>query len=111
MNPDQLTTALQAVLDALGAPATPSARPVPEGPPEAQFMTVAEFAARLGVCEKTVRDMLKAGMPHVRPTPRIIRVRVALAEKWLAEATNRGRAARAMKPCAVEAPPEKPLIA
>jgi hypothetical protein len=65
---------------------------------------VAEFAARLGVCDKTVREMLRAGMPHVRPTPRVIRVRVALAETWLAEATNRGRAARAMKPGAVEAP-------
>lgn len=85
------------ILESLLVAIRPTAPAVPAAPAPPEFMTVAEFAERLGVCERTVREMLKAGMPHVRPSPRVIRVRVALAERWLADETNRRSAARAMK--------------
>jgi hypothetical protein len=100
MNSPDVATALELLLTALRAPPAPA---VPAEPVAPDFMTVADFAQRLGVCERTVRNMLKAGMPHVRPTPRVVRVRVVLAEKWLADETNRGSAARAMKLGAIAA--------
>ncbi len=90
MNP--VATALDALFAALRAP-VPSA---PIAPKEPEFMTVAEFAQRLDVCERTVRNFIKAGMPHVRPSLRIVRIRVEAAERWLVEQTGRGSAARAM---------------
>lgn len=92
-NGHDVAQAIELLVAALRAPAPPAAPAAPTGP---EFMTVTEFAERLGVCERTVRNMLKAGLPHVRPSPRVIRVRVALAEKWLADETNRGSAARAI---------------
>ncbi len=94
MNGPEVASVLESLLTALRAPAAPAAPAAPLGP---EFMTVAEFAQWLGVCERTVRNMLKVGLPHVRPSPRVVRIRVAPAEKWLADETNRGSAARAMK--------------
>jgi excisionase family DNA binding protein len=101
VNGPDVATALELLLAALRAPPPPAAAPAALVEPE--FMTVADFAQRLGVCDRTIRNMLKAGMPHVRPTPRVVRIRVAPAEKWLADETNRGRATRAMKLGAIEA--------
>jgi hypothetical protein len=56
--------------------------PAPSVPP---FLSVADFAVRIGVTEKVVRQMIADGMPHVRPRPRLTRVAVPQAEAWMAE--------------------------
>ena len=77
---------LEALLEAV-RPSAPAAASLPVLP---EYETVADFASRLGVSEKTVRRMLSSGLPHERPRPRLIRIPVERAQKWLAEQTARG---------------------
>jgi hypothetical protein len=51
---------------------------------EPEYLSVADFAARLGVTERAVRQMVAEGMPHVRPRPRLTRIVVAQAVAWMA---------------------------
>ena len=67
-------------------------------PPTAEYLTVAELAARLAVQpQKTVRRMLADGMPHERPRPRLIRIPVARAESWIAGQSEHDRIALATR--------------
>jgi len=49
------------------------------------FMTVEEYARRIRVRPATVRRMVREeNLPHVRPRPRLIRIRVRDADQWVA---------------------------
>lgn len=49
------------------------------------FMTVEEYALRIRVRPATVRRMVREeNLPHVRPRPRLIRIRVQDADQWVA---------------------------
>ncbi len=67
------------------------------------FLTVAEFAERLHVGEKTVRRMVSDGMPHERPRPRLIRIPLAKAEAWIAAQTDKASIAHAQERATVDA--------
>jgi excisionase family DNA binding protein len=48
-------------------------------------MTVEEYAARIRVQPATVRRMVREeNLPHVRPRPRLIRIKVREADQWVA---------------------------
>ncbi|HMY16573.1 MAG TPA: excisionase family DNA-binding protein [Polyangium sp.] len=52
---------------------------------EPTFMTVEEYARRIRVQPATVRRMVREeNLPHVRPRPRLIRIRVHEADQWVA---------------------------
>lgn len=74
--------------------AAPPPEPTTEPPP---YESIAGFAARLDVSEKTVRRMIVEGMPHKRPRPRTVRIPVADAEAWIAGQTERGGIAMAQR--------------
>lgn len=80
---------------------TAPAAPLPPALPE--YETVAEFAARLGVSEKTVRRMLASGLPHERPRPRLIRIPVSKANLWLAEQTAQNSVETARRRATIDA--------
>ena len=49
-----------------------------------RLITVNEAAARLGLSPLTIRRLIREGkLPHVRPTPRAVRVREADLEAFL----------------------------
>jgi hypothetical protein len=60
----------------------------PRAPDVPPFLSVTDFAVRIGVTEKAVRQMIADGMPHVRPRPRLTRVAVPQAERWMAERSH-----------------------
>src|SRR5262245_35639136 len=95
----QLVFLLESLLVAV-RPAAPAA-PVPLALPE--YETVAEFAARLGVSQKTVRRMLGSGLPHERPRPRLIRIPVDRAQRWIAEQTAIGNVETAQRRATIDA--------
>jgi len=75
-----------AKLPASTIPPPPSALPT--------FMTVDEYARRIRVQPATVRRMVREeNLPHVRPRPRLIRIRVREADQWVA-ARSSGALAR-----------------
>lgn len=60
------------------------------------YMTVEEYARRIRVRPSTVRRMVREeNLPHVRPRPRLIRIRVRDADQWVAARTS-GAIARRM---------------
>ena len=62
---------------------TESTSPPPSSSP--LFMTVEEYAARIRVQPATVRRMVRdENLPHVRPRPRLIRIKVREADQWVA---------------------------
>jgi hypothetical protein len=61
-------------------PAEAPAAPIP--PPA--YMTPIEFARHVRLAPATIRKMADEGMPHTRPRPRSIRIKVAEAEEWIA---------------------------
>ncbi len=82
---------IRAKLDELLSPADATIESAPE------LTTVDEYAARIKVAPATVRRMARQdGLPHVRPRPRTIRIKVAEADQHLAakaprSATTLGR--------------------
>jgi excisionase family DNA binding protein len=75
---------IRAKLDELLSPAEAPVEPAPE------LMTVDEYAARIKVAPATVRRMARQdGLPHVRPRPRTIRIKVAEADQHLAAKASR----------------------
>ena len=82
--PDPLVALIETVLVAVRASRQPA--PLPPSPPE--YLSVADFAARLQVTPRAVRAMLKDGMPYLRPRPRLIRIPVAGATAWIADRTK-----------------------
>jgi excisionase family DNA binding protein len=97
-----MSSAVLQMLEELFASAKQASPPAAPPTPPVEYMTVAEFAARIGTSEGTVREFCKEGMPHLRPRPRLTRIHVAQAEEWLraraatvyvAEAARLGRAA------------------
>lgn len=60
-----------------------SMEPVATPQPAPAYMSVSEYAERVGVCEQTVRRMIGEGLPHARPRPRVIRIRVTDADAWI----------------------------
>jgi excisionase family DNA binding protein len=75
---------IRARLDELLAPVAAPSDAAPE------FMTVDEYAARIKVAPATVRRMTRQdGLPHVRPRPRTIRIKVAEADQHLAAKASR----------------------
>jgi excisionase family DNA binding protein len=46
------------------------------------ILTVKEAAALLRVNVKTVHAMLADGLPHLRPSPRVIRIERAVLTSW-----------------------------
>ena len=81
----------------------PTAPAEPPPPVLPEYETVAEFAARLGLSEKTVRRMLASGLPHERPRPRLIRIPVNKAQTWLAEQTALGNVEAARHRATIDA--------
>lgn len=82
----------QRVLELLRAMLAEDA-PVTAPPPE--FMTAEEYGERIRATAATVRELVARGMPHVRPRPHMIRIKVAAADAWLEDRSSRpsGRAA------------------
>jgi len=60
----------------------------PAPAPQPVYLTIQEFAKRLGVTTKAVRGMLRDGMPHIRPRPRMIRIPIEKAEQWCQACTR-----------------------
>lgn len=57
----------------------------PEAPiPPPAYMTPIEFARHVRLAPATIRRMAGEGMPHTRPRRRLIRIKVAEAEAWIA---------------------------
>lgn len=81
-----LEAALRTIVSVLSRDAAPAAPVQPEAP---LFLTVAQFAERRQLCERTVRNLIARGMPCERPTRRIVRIPVAKAEAWIAAETAR----------------------
>jgi hypothetical protein len=75
---------LEQLLEAARGAEEPAPPPAPAAP---EYLSIADFAARLAITPKAVRGMLADGMPHARPRPRTIRIPVARAEAWIAERT------------------------
>lgn len=78
-----LQASIAAELATLPAPAAEPARPL--------YLSPGAFADELGVHPSTVRRMLGEGLPHLRPRPRLIRIPVADARRWM-----EARAARSL---------------
>jgi len=86
-SPVPLLMALRSLIDTAIAKQQPEpTAPASEAEPE--YLTVAEFAARLRVTERVVRQMIADGMPCVRPRPRLTRIVVAKAKAWMAARSN-----------------------
>lgn len=88
MTTDRRTTleALRALLDAEIARLGPT-EPAPTEPPA--YMTVEEYAERVRLTPATVRRMVRdEHLPHVRPRPRRIRIKVAEADAFIAARTR-----------------------
>jgi excisionase family DNA binding protein len=63
-------------------------------PPPNTYSTIQDYALYRGVCKRTVRNWMHQGMPVFR-MGRIVRVRWAEADAWLAAVTSpRTRAKR-----------------
>lgn len=73
------------LLEQLLVLAKADAAPRPIAPPVPEYLTIADFAARLAITPKAVRALIRDGMPSVRPRPRLTRIPVARAEAWIAE--------------------------
>jgi hypothetical protein len=56
--------------------------------PEPKFLSVESFAVRCDLTERAVRALIRAGMPVVRPRPRLTRIPVAEAEAWIRARAN-----------------------
>jgi excisionase family DNA binding protein len=78
---------LEALRDLIDAQLDASEEPPPPPPPT--FMTCEEYAERIRSTAPTVREMIRQGLPHVRPRPRMLRVKVAEADAWLEERSRR----------------------
>lgn len=67
----------------------PTAADVPADVDDLDFMTVAQVAERLRVCQRTVRDWMREGPVHRRlpfvKLPRAVRISRAELNRWLAE--------------------------
>ena len=49
-------------------------------------MTISEVAKRVGVCENTIRRLIKNGeLPHIRISPRRVVIVPEHLDQWLAE--------------------------
>lgn len=72
------------LLESLLAAVHAARQPASAQPPAPEYLSVADFAARLAVSPRAVRGMIADGMPSVRPRPRTIRIPVARAEAWIA---------------------------
>lgn len=84
--------ALRAAVEALRAECPPTAAGTPEGdsaPPAAIYMSPEQFAKRVGVTTRTVRSLLREGLPALAVS-RYTRIPVERAERWLEE-RRRGR--------------------
>jgi excisionase family DNA binding protein len=80
----QLET-MRAFIEAELAKAPPETPPPPPPASVPAFMTVEEYAKRIRVTPATVRRMVREeNLPHVRPRPRLIRIRVTEADGWIA---------------------------
>lgn len=91
--------AMRALIEAEIAKLPPDTIPPPSSVPT--FMTVEEYARRIRVRPATVRRMVREeNLPHVRPRPRLIRIRVRDADQWVA---SRMSGALARHRAAVEA--------
>ena len=65
-------------------PLNPLAKPDPITP--SLSLRSPEAAKAIGVCEKTLWNLRKAGkIPHVRPSKGVVLYPVSALEKWLAE--------------------------
>lgn len=65
----------------------------PAAPPAPAFMSCEEYAERIRSTAATVRELCREGMPHARPRPRMIRIKVAEADAWLEERSAKPRRA------------------
>jgi excisionase family DNA binding protein len=75
--------AMRALIEDEIAKLPPETIPPPASVPT--FMTVEEYARRIRVRPATVRRMVREeNLPHVRPRPRLIRIRVHDADQWVA---------------------------
>jgi hypothetical protein len=72
-----------------------AAKPQEQAPPPPEYLSVDDFAKRLAMRPKAVRQLLKEGMPHVRPRPRTIRIHVAKADAWIEARSKPAGAAEA----------------
>lgn len=81
----QIETSLSALTAELAAlPPDPPAAPVR---PSA-FMTAAAYAEHLQISPRTLRRLIKEGLPVVRPRPKLIRIPVADATAWMARSQH-----------------------
>jgi excisionase family DNA binding protein len=53
-----------------------------------EWLNVEQYAARIGASPRTVYKMIRDGLPHVRPRARLIRIKVADADRWIQETTR-----------------------
>lgn len=58
--------------------------PPPAPAPTPAYMTPEEFSRHVRLTPGTIRQMAREGLPHVRPRKRVIRIKVAEAEAWMA---------------------------
>lgn len=70
----------------------------PEAAAEAPFLTVPDFAARYQISPRTVRRMIREGMPVDRPRKRAPRIKVADAERWIAANRTQREASETLAP-------------
>jgi excisionase family DNA binding protein len=80
---------LQAALVILAAMTGQTIEPAPTLPAIPEWMTVDQYAARINASPRTVRKMVHDGLPHARPRPRLIRIRVVEADQWIQTTTRK----------------------
>ncbi len=54
-------------------------------PPAPDYENKQQLAARLGVCVRTIDNLLAHGLPHLKLTRKLIRFPRAAVDQWLAE--------------------------
>lgn len=65
--------------------------PHPKPPPMPSRLTIRSYAERQNVSVSTVRRWIRAGLPHTKLSPRIIRIDPNAADEWIRRGGDRGR--------------------
>jgi excisionase family DNA binding protein len=64
--------------------------PAPGNDVAPPWLSIKDFATRIRMSPRTVRRMIREGMPHERPRRRAVRIHVAEAEAWIANPERAG---------------------